>query len=52
MKFYNLKPGMNPRRARIFMAEKGIEVPMVEVDMSAIGAYPTYYKPPPYADKD
>ena len=25
---------------------------MVEVDMSAIGAYPTYYKPPPYADKD
>jgi glutathione S-transferase len=24
---------MNPRRARIFMAEKGIEVPMVEVDM-------------------
>ena len=33
MKFYNLKPGMNPRRARIFMAEKGIEVPIVEVDM-------------------
>jgi len=35
MKFYDLKPGMNPRRVRIFMAEKGIldTVERVEVDM-------------------
>jgi len=33
MKFYNLKAGTNPRRARIFMAEKGITVPMVEIDL-------------------
>jgi glutathione S-transferase len=34
MKLYNLKAGMNPRRVRIFLAEKGIEVPMVEIDMA------------------
>ena len=33
MKLYDLKAGMNPRRVRIFLAEKGIEVPMVDVDM-------------------
>ncbi len=33
MKFYNLAAGMNPRRVRIFLAEKGIEVPIVEIDM-------------------
>lgn len=33
MKLYNLSPGMNPRRVRIFLAEKGIELPLVEVDM-------------------
>lgn len=33
MKFYDLKAGMNPRRLRIFLAEKGIDVPKVEVDM-------------------
>lgn len=33
MKLYNLGAGMNPRRVRIFLAEKGVEVPMVEVDM-------------------
>ncbi len=33
MKFYNLAAGMNPRRARIFLAEKGIEIPVVEIDM-------------------
>ena len=33
MKLYDLKAGLNPRRVRIFLAEKGIEVPMVQVDM-------------------
>ena len=33
MKLYNLPPGTNPRRVRIFLAEKGIEVPMVDIDM-------------------
>lgn len=35
MKFYNLKAGMNPRRVRIFMAEKGIQLETVEIDMEA-----------------
>lgn len=34
MKLYDLTPGMNPRRVRIFLAEKGIEVPKIEVDMT------------------
>ncbi len=33
MQLYNLPPGMNPRRVRIFLAEKGIEVPTVDIDM-------------------
>lgn len=32
MKLYNLSAGMNPRRVRIFLAEKGIEIPMQEID--------------------
>ena len=35
MKIYDLKAGLNTRRVRIFLAEKGIEVPRVEVDMAA-----------------
>ncbi len=35
MKLYNLKAGMNPRRVRIFLAEKGIALPIVDVDMEA-----------------
>lgn len=34
MKLYNLKGGMNPRRVRIFLAEKGIEIPLQDVDMT------------------
>ena len=34
MKLYNLKAGMNPRRVRIFLAEKGVTLPMVEIDMT------------------
>ncbi|MCH9672631.1 MAG: glutathione S-transferase family protein [Gammaproteobacteria bacterium] len=33
MKLYNLPPGMNPRRVRIFLSEKGVEVPTVDIDM-------------------
>lgn len=33
MKLYDSKMAPNPRRVRIFLAEKGIEVPMVEVDL-------------------
>ncbi len=35
MKLYNLKPGMNPRRVRIFMAEKGLSCTVVDIDMEA-----------------
>ena len=33
MKLYDLKAGMNPRRVRIFLAEKGIEIPITPIDM-------------------
>ena len=33
MKLYNLRAGANPRRVRIFLAEKGLALPMVEVDI-------------------
>jgi glutathione S-transferase len=34
VKLYDMKAGMNPRRVRIFLAEKGITIPMIEVDMA------------------
>ena len=34
MKFYNLPPGVNPRRVRIFCAEKNISLPSVDIDMT------------------
>ncbi|MGO4451024.1 glutathione S-transferase [Phyllobacterium sp. TAF24] len=37
MKLYDGGRAPNPRRARIFLAEKGIEVPLVPVDMGAMG---------------
>ena len=33
MKLYNLPPGLNPRRVRIFIAEKGLDIPSVDIDM-------------------
>ena len=33
MKFYDCKTAPSPRRVRIFMAEKGIELPTVQVDL-------------------
>ena len=35
MKLYDFPQAPNPRRVRIFLAEKGIEVPIVPVDISA-----------------
>jgi glutathione S-transferase len=34
MKLYDSKTAPNPRRVRIFLAEKGIDVPRVEVDIA------------------
>jgi glutathione S-transferase len=33
MKLYDSKMAPNPRRVRVFLAEKGIEVPTEQVDM-------------------
>ncbi|MDE2578388.1 MAG: glutathione S-transferase family protein [Hyphomicrobiales bacterium] len=33
MKLYDLKAGLNTRRVRIFLAEKGVSVPTIDVDM-------------------
>ena len=35
MKLYDVTMAPNPRRVRIFLAEKGIEVPTVQVDMGS-----------------
>jgi glutathione S-transferase len=37
MKLFDGGRAPNPRRVRIFLAEKGIEVPLVPVDMAAMG---------------
>ena len=34
MKFYDYKIAPNPRRVRIFMAEKGIQLQTVQVDLA------------------
>ena len=31
MKLYNLKAGMNPRRVRIFLAEKNVTIPIPKI---------------------
>ncbi|MGB7184431.1 MAG: glutathione S-transferase family protein [Burkholderiaceae bacterium] len=33
MKLYNLAAGMNPRRVRIFLAEKAVDIEIVDIDM-------------------
>ena len=35
MKFYDCQPAPSPRRVRIFIAEKGLDIPTVEVDLRA-----------------
>jgi len=37
MKLFDGGMAPNPRRVRIFLAEKGVEVPLVPVDMAALG---------------
>jgi len=36
MKLYDGGRAPNPRRVRIFLAEKGIEIPMVQIDLGAL----------------
>ncbi len=36
MKLYDNQRAPNPRRVRIYLAEKGIEVPTVPVDLMAL----------------
>jgi glutathione S-transferase len=36
MKLYDYAPAPNPRRVRIFLAEKGIAVPAVQIDLRAL----------------
>ena len=35
MKFYDCQTAPSPRRARIFLAEKGVEVETIEVDLGS-----------------
>src|SRR5262249_46110561 len=44
MKFYDSKVAPNPRRTRIFLAEKGISIPTEQVDIAAM-----QHKTPEYA---
>jgi glutathione S-transferase len=47
MKLYDSKIAPNPRRVRIFLAEKGIEVPTVQVDIAS-----GENRKPPYVEKN
>jgi glutathione S-transferase len=47
MKLYDTKLAPNPRRVRVFLAEKGISVPTVEVDLGKLD-----HKAPDFAAKN
>ena len=47
MKLYDTKTAPNPRRVRIFLAEKGVEVPTVQVDIAG-----RENRSSPYIDKN
>ena len=48
MKIYNSQTAPNPRRVRIFLAEKGIQVPYEEVDINnAVNRAPEFRKKNP-----
>lgn len=34
MKLHDFKPAPNPRRVRIYLAEKGVEIPAVQIDLA------------------
>lgn len=36
MKLYNSNLAPNPRRVRIFLAEKGVKIPRIEVDLAKL----------------
>ena len=36
MKFYDCRTAPSPRRVRIFIAEKGIEIETIEVDLGSV----------------
>ncbi|MHA6288199.1 glutathione S-transferase family protein [Maricaulis sp. CAU 1757] len=44
MKFYDCKTAPSPRRARIFMAEKGLEVETEQVDLAARAQFSDAYR--------
>ena len=39
MKLYDFKLAPSPRRVRVFLAEKGLEVPVVQVDLRNLGQF-------------
>jgi glutathione S-transferase len=47
LKLYDYKSAPNPRRVRIFLAEKGLEVPTVQVDIPSMEN-----RKPPFTDKN
>ena len=50
MKIYNSSAAPNPRRVRVFLAEKGIQVPLEEVDIGkAVNRQPEFRKKNPLA---
>lgn len=44
MKFYDYKPAPSPRRARIFMAEKGVEIETEQVDLAEKAQFSDAYR--------
>jgi hypothetical protein len=42
MKLYDYQVAPNPRRVRIFLAEKGITVPAVQIDLRAGEQFTSY----------
>ncbi len=47
MKLYDMALAPNPRRVRIFLAEKGITVPTVEIDIpSGVNLSPDFVAEP------
>lgn len=44
MIFYDYKPAPSPRRARIFIAEKGLEIETVQVDLARGGQFEPAFK--------
>ena len=43
MRLYNSNTAPNPRRVRVFLAEKGLAIPRVEVDLGALEHRTTGY---------